>query len=326
MARFFRLLAAGALATAAAPAAAFAGTPSLAERPAETVVTAFDPPLERPLTFRRSTETVRQGQTVSTWGLMEFVFSRREGGYRVRVRSLDGGISGVPPALERAYRNIALRFTVPYVLLLDQDGAIEGLENEEEVWAEMMRLTGEMVREVASGQGEAADGAIQAFLGTFRDSPREARLASLTEAVAPIVEYASVEVELGQPISAELESSDLLGTPVTFVVRIVPQRVEQGHLFLSVTASIPPEDLARIAENMVDRARSAAGSSASGSAAAQTAEAVRNVRMSRESEASYEVEVESGLTRRHRAVERILVTSEGRESLRTQTVIIDRVE
>jgi len=239
MAGLVRFLA-GALLLAATPAAVSAGAPTLAEQPPQTVATGFDPPLERPLIFRRSEEGVRRGATFSTWSLMELVFSRREGGYGVRVRTLDAGMRGAPPALERAYRNMALRSAVPYVMLLDEDGAVQGLENVEGLWEETMRLTEEMIREVGSAQGRPADGAVEAFLRMFRDTPRETRLAALTEAVGPLVEYASVEVELGQPLLTQVASSDLVGTPITFEVRIVPQRVEGGHLFLAVTASVPP--------------------------------------------------------------------------------------
>ena len=326
MGGLIKFLAAGALLLPAAPAAVLAGAPTLAEQPVQTVVTGFDPPLERPLIFRRSEEVVRPGLTTASWSLMELVFSRRDGGYRVRVRTLDAGMSGAPPALERAYRNMALRSAIPYVLLLDDQGVLEDLEHEERLWDEMMRLTEEMIREGGLAQGQPANGAAEAFLRMFSDTPRETRLAALTEAVAPIIEYASVEVELGQPVSTQVVSSDIVGTPITFVARILPERVEEGHLFLSVTASVPPEDLARSVENIVGRATSAAESRADAPNAAESAEALRRGRISRETEASFEVNVASGLTRRHRAVARTLVTSAGRESLRTDTTLIERID
>src|ERR1041384_504576 len=127
MSRFFIALAAVAL-TAVAPVQALAAPPnhSTAKAPATQISIPFDPPLDRPLHYRSTVSTRRDGQTTVVATDYEITFSRRRDGFRMLVHAT--GASD-----QRTGRPVP-GYLPPYTLLLDQDGTVEELENADAYW------------------------------------------------------------------------------------------------------------------------------------------------------------------------------------------------
>ncbi len=314
-----------------APAVPIAAAPSPADQaPAstqgQTVVVPFDPPLDRPLRYRRSKEVDKAGRTQSVWTVDEYIFSPTDDGFRLRVRTLDTGIEGADPATREAFRRTVLRFNRPFVLLLDERGAIVGMEDEEAYWSEMLRATEQMIREARVPTTPAEQAAVQHMVGLFRDTPPEARLAVIAEAAAPILEFGAVELTLGEEITNELETTGLFGATARHLIRVRPERLEGGRLFVTMFSSVPREDLIRNTEQFLARIPvTGEGSNTEAERARGLAE-LRSGAMSRETEAHYEIALDSGLTRRHRSVERIDVAIGGNRNQQTTTIVLEQLD
>ncbi len=323
----FKLLAAAAAAVLLSLAgAAPANQQAPAATSGETIAIPFDPPLERPLRYRRTKEVTKAGQTQSTWTLDEYSFSRREDGFRLHVRPIDTGMDGGDTAMRDAYLRAARRFNRPYILLLDERGAIVGMEDEEAFWAEMLRATEQMVREAHNPTTPAERAAVDHMVGLFRNPPPEARLATIAEAAAPIVEFGSVELTPGEALTNEVEGPGLFGVTVRHQLHILPERIQGGLLFIRLRSSVPREDLIRNVEALFARIPITGQGENTEAGRARSLAELRSVALTRETDAHYEVAIDTGLTRRHHSVERVDATLGSRREQQTTTIIIEQVD
>ncbi len=322
----FRMFAAAAAAVLLPTGWAAAVEQGNAAASAQRIVIRFNPPLDQPLRYRHSKQVTRGTETSTRWSLTEYTFSRRAGGFRLRVRLLESGVDGGDPVIGEAYRRAAQSFSRPYFLLLDDVGAIVGMEDEEAYWTEMLRLTEQMFREREAQATPAHEAAIASVVGAFRDTPPQARLATLAGAAASIVQFASAELTPGQESWSEVDTPTVVGTTVRQRLRTTAERVEDGHLIVGLQGSVPREELVRNMELFLSRVSVAGEGSDNEEGRARALADVRSGAMSQRSEARYEVDLTTGLTRRYRRVEHVEVAF-GDENLRqVSTVALDRLE
>lgn len=271
---------------------------------ARTVSVPFNPPLDRPLRYRASRDVTRNGETVSVWSSDEYRFSRSGSGYRLDVRPLDGGMSSGDAATRSAYQRIARLAERPHVLLLDETGAIVGMEDEEAYWAETLRLVEQLIRQARTPSTPADQAAIATAMAMLRNTEPAGRLAAITEFAAPIVEFAAIELVLGEERANEVEIAGLAGMAMRQQVRVRPQRVEGGSLFIAVHGSIPHEELARAIERFIAQIPVTGQGHNNATERSAAVAQLREAQMTREIDADYEVALDSGLTRRFRSAER----------------------
>ena len=292
----------------------------------EPILLPFAPPLGRPIRYRTRKEVVKPSRTTAVWTISELTFSRREGGFRAHVRWIDQGVEGADAATQSAFRRFMLEFQRPYVLLLDEDGAITGLENEDAYWADMIRISQIVLRQGVNPSTSAEHEFVRSMMASFRDAPREARLALLTETVAPVVEFGAAELILGERVSTDVDSTSLFGVQVRQQIEVEPQRIEDGHVFVAVQVSIPHEEMIRAVEDFMTRIPVTGQGQNNEAERARGLAELRAGNFRRETEAEYEVALDSGLTRRHRSVERVTMGSSGNSTGQTKTILIERME
>jgi hypothetical protein len=326
---FFRVLAMMFLAAATpllarAEPGAPAGAASGAARPGEVIETAFDPPVGRPLLYRLSREVTKDDTTVSTWASQEIIFLRRAGGYRMKVRVLDAGMSGTDAARRDQFRRLMLEFQRPFVLLIDDSGLIEGMEDADGYWAEVVRRTRELVA-AAGPAGEAPDSpAAELVTGMLQDTTPEGRLALLTQYVAPIIEYGGSAFTLGEELTDRIEVAGMMGLTLEQHIRLWADRVENGHLFVSVRATVPREELVRAVEQFFARIPVTGQGSNNETERARALAELRTAQFTREYSAEYEVALDTGLTRSHRSTDRTSISSGAETRVRSNRVTLER--
>lgn len=316
---FLIALAAAALAT---PAAAQPAAPAATAQAPVTVAVPFAPPLDRPIRYRAIRTQVRDGTTNAAWVDHELRFLTREGGgFRLSVRPFAMGRPG--EAASAAAARIALRVTPPYVLLLDAEGNIEGLENEEAYFAAMFASIEAVLRAERRTRGEPIDErAVEAGMALVRRTPRETQIATLTRLVSPVLEYAGLEeATLGEALSVEIEVAGLGTGTAKQRFTITPVRVENGHLFVSSRSTLPREEAARLVQEMMAQIPVTGQGHNTSEGRASTEARLRDMDYSDVAEASYEVSLTTGLTRRSRNERRIEVRSAGESR-----ITIERVE
>lgn len=232
-------------------------------------------------------------------------------------------MEGMPPEREALYRRLAALLTRPFVLLVNETGEIVEIENEEQLWADIESALRIAIAEQSS-MPENLRAMMTQFISLHTERSPDARRAELLREAQPIFEFASVDLALGAIIRTEVPAEGLFGASITYQMAIRAERIDDGHLFLSVGGTAPPADLRAMAEQAVAAIEAAAGGT--GVAGADgTRQRLQNIEIQMGSEATYEVELASGLTRRYHYVEHVSAEGEGLESHRTTTVTMTRI-
>ena len=248
MHRIFKFMAAGALlqCTLLAPAMSMSATGIQTAAPTEAVRIQFAPPLDEPIRYRRSKQVAKTSGTVSIWTLVEYQFSTRDGGYRLQVRPLDIGLDGANATMQSAFRRIMFQLERPYVLLLDEDGSILGMEDEESYWAEVMRLSEQLIRQAENPSTPADEAILALCYGPGSQCPTR-NTPGLVDGSAPCRSSSSV------PMSLRSESRSL-GTSNRQVCsacrsdkasKFWGSGFTTAHIFIAVRSSVPREELVR---------------------------------------------------------------------------------
>ncbi len=206
MSRFFIALAAAAL-TAVAPVQALAmyQTRSAARAPATRIHIPFNPPLDRPLHYRSTVRTQRNGGSTAVSTDYEIIFSRRRDGFRMLVHATGARdeLTGTP----------APGFLPPYTLLLDEDGKVEALENAEAYWDGILQASRPALRTMNGGVTSPRILNLADY--ALREATPEARLNHLTRYIGPILDYSADDYVLGEDRVQVDPIAGLMGTSVT---------------------------------------------------------------------------------------------------------------
>lgn len=323
MIRLFTALAAtligiGSLATA--PAAA---VPAV-EPAGETVAIPFAPPLDRPLTYRTTREITKNGETTSVWTLTRYRFSRDGDGYRLHVEPGAGAMTAGDPAARAAFPRVHAMTNRPYVILLGPEGDVLGVENMDAHWAWMRGLIERMAGPAFMSREEAE--ARRAAMAMLDEIAPEARLAMFVQYVVPLIDWTGTEIHLGDTLEGETEAPGLFGGTLREETSIRPERVEDGHLFVAVRGSIPRDALLAYVESVVSRIPVTGRGHNNQAERDEAMRQLRTGRISQNTETSYQVALDTGLTRRYRSVGRVELEMGGRAQGKTETVLIERVD
>lgn len=170
--------------------------PELPRLPAGTRVRLrFAPPLDRPLTYYHSDETLAQRMMLRFTGTLTVRFTRAGESYRMEVRPR---IIGAGPAMVRVPE--IQQLLQPLVLRLDGSGKIIGVEGGEQYW----QRTEELLLRIAKRPGVSAldVGRARVLLLTIRPVPPGARAAALAAKLSPATSLARLDMAVGDTAQA----------------------------------------------------------------------------------------------------------------------------
>ncbi len=319
MFRFLSVLAGAA--AFATPVPAMQAAPSPEASAATPIAIHFNPPLGQPLRYRvtKTNQAERNDAPVSID--YELTFSaRQEGGFRLLVRAVDIGTPGLTPTERQRLRATILPLMPPYVVLVAADATLQEVENEDAYWRGLADASERSMRQAPHGDGTMT-GQIAAMV---RDMPPEGRRAELFKYLIPLTELASVEVVLGEERANAFDGAGRLGATLRQHSTMRADRVADGHMFVTGRNSVSPEDALRTIEETLARISAAGGAGLTDERRDRILEDARNAHLERSSEMS-EVALETGLTRRYRAVTRITWNRNGQPQTNVETFTIERV-
>lgn len=325
MTRFFIALAAAA-APFATPLAAQTPTPAPATAAPARVSVPFNPPLDRPLRYRNTTTKQREGRPLTVWIDYELRFTRRPNGYRLAVHAMNAGSPDMPAAQQGLVRQTVVGLSLPYVLLLNAQGLIEGMEDAEGYWDRLMTLTEQAIRQNVSSGGPTDETALRHMMGLMRDSSPEARLAILTQNIAPVLQFGTTEYVIGEDRRSEDQVEGLMGVAVRQHSTLRAERVENGRLRLTMRATVPAEDMRRAIEGFMARIP-VTGQGRNNQAERERGMAqFRAARIDRRSEFTFEVALDSGLVQTLSGEDRTEIEMGGQRHSQSETTRIERRE
>lgn len=308
----------------AAPVAAamvlVAAPPQATAAPARTKLAAqqqgalilFDPPLGQTLRYRWETVEERRGATTTSWEVSSLRFEAAEDGYRLFVVPESSGNDIADPARKAMLEHFAELTRRPYSVRLDAEGQMLGIENEEALWAELVRTIEAAYDDLATGRTPEVREGLRRLSSVFRDMPAETRRNMMLQGIGPLVEFAGTETRTGEPIDASIEQPAPFGGTVRRNVRITLERVQGDLAHLSIFSEVPAEEIAAAAARVIGAVTGESGggdAEARIRALANEAEGLRN-----ETRASFRVRLDTGLTEEMRSTESTVAGSgEGRE-------------
>jgi hypothetical protein len=326
---FLLLPAALGLAAAIPPAAAEASqrAPAASAPARQTVAVPFEPPLGRPIRYRRTKEVVQSSGTRTVWNTTQYVFTRgAHGGYRMQVTAIDSGVNGGNPAAAALSRRLSTMFSEPYVILVDARGEILGVEDEDGYWNRMIAAVERVIRTMEGVDSAGERAALSQAMAMFHDMPRQSRLALMVEDETPILELSGNEFVLGEARESEQPVTNALGTPMVRHVTVRPERVADGYLFLTARMTVPREAMIAATEAMSARIPVTGSGQNTEAERARVLEQIRNADFIDSTEATYEVSLTTGLVRRSRSVERIELGVGAERTSKTTTILIERID
>jgi hypothetical protein len=301
--------------------------PAAPAESARLVTIPFDPPLGTPIRYRRTKEVVQARGSISVWNSAQYVITRGDGdGYRMQVTTIGAGVNGGDAATSAMFRRMSAMFGQPYVILLDGQGTILGIENEEAYWNRMMADTERVIaaqEPVDTPEGRAVLSQIVAML---REMPRETRLGMMVEAVAPILELSGTEFTLGEPIESEQQVASPFGGTILRQVTARPERIEAGHLFLTARMTVPREALVAVMEGMSARIPVSGRGHNTEAERARGLEQIRNADFAHATDVTYEVALATGLMGRMRSVERVALGAGTERVSKVTTITLERID
>lgn len=286
----------------------------------------FNPAVGLPLRYRVTATKMRGGRPVTVWINYELSFTRRPEGFRLAVRATDAGSPGVtgPPAA--IVRRTILGVSLPYALLLDEQGAVEAMENEENYWNRMLALTEQAVRQNVGSGRPLDEAALGQMMRMMRETPPAARLATATENIAPILQFGGGEFVLGETRTGEEEVAGLMGMTVRQRSQLRAERIENGSLRLVLRSTVPPEDVRRAIEGFVARIPVTGQGQNNQSERERGLAELRAARFDRQSEYVFEVALDSGLVHSGGGQDRTLLEMRGERHDQTESYRVERLD
>lgn len=131
---------------------------------------------------------------------------------------------------------------------------------------------------------------------------------------------------LGEPIESEQEMASPFGTPIVRRVAARPERVEDGHLFLTARMTVPREAMIAAMEAMSARIPITGRGHNTEAERARGLEQMRNADFVHATEVAYEVALATGLVRRSRSVERIEQGIGAERASKVTTILLERID
>jgi hypothetical protein len=283
----------------------------------------FNPPLGRPLCYRMTRTIAKPNGTVEARVDYEIGFSRQSEGFRMNVRTRDFDVTPVPPDAMAAVRPLVLELLQPFSVRLDADGRMIEVEDGDAYVERMLATLERRTREL--GLADAA--LIGLVAGISRGMTAEQKMNALTMYIAPALEFAAFPLVVGETLESEVETPALFG-PGTFRQRatILPQRIEGDLLHIRVESSIPAEETRRALLAAVDAVPVTGEGRNTAEQRARSRAQLAAMEFSRASEEDYAVETGTGLTRRHRSVERTAARSSEGAATQTDTRVLERID
>ena len=301
------------------------GAPAAAATPAPARVSIrFNPPLDRPLLYRATVTKPRDGGQETVWIDYAITFSRRPGGFRMQVTTLNAGAPDLPVAQAGMIRRMLVDLAPPYVLLLNADAAIESMEDGDAYWERMLALTEQVIRQEGSGGRPPSDTAISQSMAMMRQTSPAARIQLVTQYIAPILNFAAADFVIGEALTGDEQFDGPMGISLVQRSSVTPQRVENGRLFLAVDSRVPEEEMRRAISNFMASIPTSGQGNNTPSAREQVAAQLRDARFDRQSRAAYEIVLESGLTQRFEGTDRVEIDMGGEQRTQVTTIRLER--
>lgn len=239
------------------PLQAVEGSPVAPDAPsqqAQIATVPFTPPLDVPLRYRWEKTVKKDGKIGMTWSVADYRFTEFGNGYRLTITPVDSGSNETDPQRLALERKLEKLLNYPFVLRLDGDGVIEQLENGDQYWLTIMTVLREELSRTSNkvGSNQALEG-VRAVMDMFEKMPADARLALLTEAVQPIVEFGATETEVGKPLLTTVEGASPFGGTIKRDVVISLVKIADQIAYLSVRSTIPRAELEKLTTTVVER-------------------------------------------------------------------------
>lgn len=314
------LLALAAAASLALPGVAFA-TPK-AQAVGVTATIPFDPPLGEKINYRSELSDTKDGKTVMRWSMDSFRFDKGENGYRLSVEHIAHGSNETDLRKQTAMAELEKLTKRPFVLRIDEEGSIVGLENGDEYWAAILRA---MRTALSDGKPSPEfKKIIEAVVSMFESMPPEVRLAQLTQDVQPLVEFANTQTTVGKPIHQQIETTSPFGGTLKQNVVISLTGVTDGVAKITIRSSVPKEELQKVTKAFLAKFAGSALKPGDVEKANAAIEAFKNFKS--EAIADYALRIDDGQLESFHSIQNITIADEGKTSVRTKARSIKRVE
>lgn len=251
------MIGAGLVWAATVPLPAVGGTPAAPaphSQQAQIATVPFTPPLDTPLRYRWEKTVDRDGKIAMTWSIVDYRFTEFGNGYRLTITPVSSGSNETDPKRLAVEKQLEKLLNYPFVLRLGGDGVIEQLENGDQYWLTIMTVLREELSRMTNkaDSGRALEG-VEAVMEMFEKMPADARLALLTEAVQPIVEFGATETEVGKPLLTTVEGASPFGGTIKRDVVISLVKIADRIAYLSVRSTIPRTELEKLTTTVVER-------------------------------------------------------------------------
>jgi hypothetical protein len=316
--RFFGGVVAGLLLATGATASV---TPQ-AQVSGETVLIPFDPPLDQNLRYRWEQTEQKEGRTEISWSIDSYRFEEADDGYRLIVEPVSYGSNEDDPLKLELARKLQELSKLPFVLRLNEDAEIVGLEGEDEYWSKIIGALREVLSTIEPKRAEH-DKVIESIVGLYADMPAETRLAKLTEPVQPLVEFAWAETSIGVPIMGTVETMSPFG-PVKQEFTITLTKVSDGLASLTIRSTIPKQEMKKMTAALFDRLNN--GALQPEQIAKMKSELAAAEHFNATTVAEYEISTEDGMLETFHSTQTITVSEDDKPQRKVKTLSVKRVD
>jgi hypothetical protein len=212
----------------------------------------FDPPADAKVRYRWEKSVLDDGKTSLSWSIDDYQFEQTDDGYRLTVTPVSAGSNETDPRKLAIMNRLDELTKRPFVLLLNNLGEIERLEDADYYWNTIFQvLKEELAKAVAAKKDAAFPGVLESVLSMFQKMPAEARQGLLTESVQPVVEFANTSTEVGKPLTASIETASPFGGKLNRDIAINLKRVDDDHAFLTLTSQVPRAELEKLMQSFL---------------------------------------------------------------------------
>ena len=214
----------------------FAATPSTppatTQAAGEMLEIVFDPPLDQPVRYTLSRSQPR-GEGIEETSIGVEISFRRDGDrYRMTMTYALPPGAGADPASALMQR--------PIVFDVSAEGVIERVFDETAYWTALEAFYDALA---ANDEKEGARSAGRAMVSRMRSLPDEARVALLSNNIAPVLQAAATALPLREPVRTSERRDSLLGL-LDHEVETRVEQVESDNVRIVIVATLPPEQLA----------------------------------------------------------------------------------
>ncbi len=282
---------------------------------AERVRIPFAPPLNKKLRYRWEKSVTRDGKTTPYWSVNDWFFKRAGKAFTLTVEPVMSGPVDTTPNAPLTPDALENQFGPSMSVRVSADGEIAGLIDEDRYWRTYFQAMDEMLAARLKGLSVSEDGRVvaDAMIKLMKESPREARLARLTESLQPYFEFVGTELGIRAPIVAAIDTDTPLGV-VKANVSISLEKVENDVAHMSMRQTIPHDEMTKLLTAFAARMESKTNA-----LAAAMTDTKRVDKLVRDIETEYEISLKDGSLIAFRSNETVEVSFDG-EATRRQTM------